>query len=100
MTKILNKLVAVPPLALAAVAVALGGGALFGSGDLPVVTTTTDAGLVAPAPEELSSAVVTRDWQEVGSSPSRPTVPPVNPPKDAPGQVKPPKLAKPPKGPK
>lgn len=98
MARNLKPLAALPPFVLAVAAAGLVASALFGSGDVPEQARTflnpAPANLVAPAPEELSSAVVARDWREVGSSPSTPNVPPVDPPK---GPPKPPKPAKPPK---
>ncbi|QEG26771.1 hypothetical protein GobsT_15180 [Gemmata obscuriglobus] len=63
------------PVALVPVAVVLMGAALMGSDDLPAEARTlvgqpSPADRVAPAPEELSSAAVLRDWEEVSTSPS------------------------------
>ncbi|MDY3551872.1 hypothetical protein R5W24_000952 [Gemmata sp. JC717] len=63
------------PVALVPGAVVLMGAALMGSDDLPaearaLVGQPAPADRVAPAPEELSTAAVLRDWEEVSTSPS------------------------------
>ena len=96
MPKLLKYLTLLAPLGLAAGAVAFFGAALFGSSDLPAhargLINPPAADAVAPAPEGLSSAIITRDWQEVGTSPSEPK-PPKDPDKDD-KKPKPPKPAK------
>jgi hypothetical protein len=72
MCPLCNRLCAIiPVLAVAVGAVALAGGSVTGGGDAPDRSLTNlppAAGAVAPAPEGLSSAATTRDWQEVAGS--------------------------------
>ena len=68
-----KQLTVVPALALAIGAIALIGSALAGSSDIPsearsLTSIPRGAALVAPAPDELSSVTITRDWQEVATS--------------------------------
>ena len=71
-----RRLAILPALAFATGGIALLGGALAGSSDVPYAARSlTDlpdgADLVAPAPDDLSSVTVTRDWQEVRTSGSK-----------------------------
>lgn len=69
-----------PSLVLAGAGAVLLIGALVGSSELPsdartLVGPPASGDFVAPAPEELSTAAVSRDWEEVSTSPAGPSAP-------------------------